>query len=118
MEKGYTLPTIARLLGHSNMDSLKVYLGIEEEDAIADLLPQPQAQNSIYAFNLVERRQKTGVGVPEAKPRRAPVFAMPATIAGQPSAASAASVPARPQSPLALMAGSNRFCPSCMYTTG
>jgi 3-hydroxyacyl-CoA dehydrogenase/enoyl-CoA hydratase/carnithine racemase len=41
-----------------------------EEDAIAALLPEPQAQNSIYAFNLVERRQKTGVGVPEAKPRR------------------------------------------------
>ena len=41
-----------------------------EEDAIADLLPRPQAQNSIYAFNLVERRQKKGVGVPDAKPRR------------------------------------------------
>jgi 3-hydroxyacyl-CoA dehydrogenase/enoyl-CoA hydratase/carnithine racemase len=41
-----------------------------EEDAIADLLPQPQAQNSIYAFNLVERRQKKGVGVPDAKRRR------------------------------------------------
>jgi 3-hydroxyacyl-CoA dehydrogenase/enoyl-CoA hydratase/carnithine racemase len=41
-----------------------------EEDAIAGLLPEPQAQNSIYAFNLVERRQKRGVGVPDAKPRR------------------------------------------------
>ncbi len=41
-----------------------------EEDAIADLLPASQAQNSIYAFNLVERRQKKGVGVPDAKPRR------------------------------------------------
>jgi 3-hydroxyacyl-CoA dehydrogenase/enoyl-CoA hydratase/carnithine racemase len=41
-----------------------------EEDAIADLLPRPQAQNSIYAFDLVERRQKKGVGVPDAKPRR------------------------------------------------
>jgi 3-hydroxyacyl-CoA dehydrogenase/enoyl-CoA hydratase/carnithine racemase len=41
-----------------------------EEDAIAALLPEPQAQNSIYAFNLVERRQKTAVGVPDAKPRR------------------------------------------------
>jgi 3-hydroxyacyl-CoA dehydrogenase/enoyl-CoA hydratase/carnithine racemase len=41
-----------------------------EEDAIADLLPAPQAQNSIYAFNLVERRQKKGVGVPDAKPRK------------------------------------------------
>jgi 3-hydroxyacyl-CoA dehydrogenase/enoyl-CoA hydratase/carnithine racemase len=41
-----------------------------EEDAIAELLPAPQAQNSIYAFNLVERRQKKGVGVPDAEPRR------------------------------------------------
>lgn len=41
-----------------------------EEDAIAGLLPEPQAQNSIYAFDLVERRQKKGVGVPDAKPRR------------------------------------------------
>ena len=40
-----------------------------EEDAIADLLPAPQAQNSIYAFNLVERRQKRGVGVPKVEPR-------------------------------------------------
>jgi 3-hydroxyacyl-CoA dehydrogenase len=40
-----------------------------EEDAIASLLPEPQAQNSIYSFNLVERRQKRGVGVPDAKPR-------------------------------------------------
>ena len=29
-----------------------------EEEAIADLLPGPQAQNSLYAFNLVERRAK------------------------------------------------------------
>jgi 3-hydroxyacyl-CoA dehydrogenase/enoyl-CoA hydratase/carnithine racemase len=41
-----------------------------EEDAIGELLPAPQAQNSIYAFNLVERRQKQGVGVPDATPRR------------------------------------------------
>jgi 3-hydroxyacyl-CoA dehydrogenase/enoyl-CoA hydratase/carnithine racemase len=41
-----------------------------EEDAIAELLPGPQAQNSIYAFNLVERRQKRGVGVPDVPPRR------------------------------------------------
>ena len=40
-----------------------------EEDAIAGLLPAPQAQNSIYAFNLVERRQKRGVGVPKVTPR-------------------------------------------------
>jgi 3-hydroxyacyl-CoA dehydrogenase/enoyl-CoA hydratase/carnithine racemase len=29
-----------------------------EEDAVAELLPGPQAQNSLYAFNLVERRAK------------------------------------------------------------
>jgi 3-hydroxyacyl-CoA dehydrogenase/enoyl-CoA hydratase/carnithine racemase len=40
-----------------------------EEDAIADLMPQPQAQNSIYAFNLVERRAKRGVGIPDVPPR-------------------------------------------------
>ncbi len=41
-----------------------------EEDALADLLPGPQAQASVYAFNLVERRAKRGVGLPEAEPRR------------------------------------------------
>ena len=40
-----------------------------EEDALADLLPGPQAQASIYAFGLVERRAKRGVGIPEAEPR-------------------------------------------------
>jgi 3-hydroxyacyl-CoA dehydrogenase/enoyl-CoA hydratase/carnithine racemase len=41
-----------------------------EEDAVAELLPGPQAQASIYAFNLVERRAKKGVGVPDVPPRR------------------------------------------------
>ena len=41
-----------------------------EEDALAELLPGPQAQASIYAFGLVERRAKRGVGVPHAEPRR------------------------------------------------
>ncbi len=41
-----------------------------EEDALADLLPGPQAQASVYAFDLVERRAKKGVGIPEAEPRR------------------------------------------------
>jgi 3-hydroxyacyl-CoA dehydrogenase/enoyl-CoA hydratase/carnithine racemase len=40
-----------------------------EEDAIAELMPKPQAQNSIYAFNLVERRAKRGVGIPDVPPR-------------------------------------------------
>ena len=41
-----------------------------EEDALATLLPGPQAQASVYAFNLVERRAKRGVGIPDTKPRR------------------------------------------------
>jgi 3-hydroxyacyl-CoA dehydrogenase/enoyl-CoA hydratase/carnithine racemase len=41
-----------------------------EEDALAELLPGPQAQASVYAFDLVERRAKRGVGIPDAKPRR------------------------------------------------
>ncbi len=40
-----------------------------EEDALADLLPGPQAQAGVYAFDLVERRVKKGVGIPDAKPR-------------------------------------------------
>jgi 3-hydroxyacyl-CoA dehydrogenase/enoyl-CoA hydratase/carnithine racemase len=41
-----------------------------EEDALAELLPSPQAQASIYAFDLVERRAKKGAGIPDAEPRR------------------------------------------------
>ena len=41
-----------------------------EEDALADLLPGPEAQAGVYAFDLIERRIKKGVGIPEAKPRR------------------------------------------------
>jgi 3-hydroxyacyl-CoA dehydrogenase/enoyl-CoA hydratase/carnithine racemase len=41
-----------------------------EEDALAELLPGPQAQASVYAFDLVERRAKRGVGIPDAEPRR------------------------------------------------
>jgi len=41
-----------------------------EEAALADLLPGPEAQASIYAFDVVERRIKKPAGVPEAQPRR------------------------------------------------
>jgi 3-hydroxyacyl-CoA dehydrogenase/enoyl-CoA hydratase/carnithine racemase len=41
-----------------------------EEHALAELLPGPQAQASVYAFDLVERRAKRGVGVPETPPSR------------------------------------------------
>ena len=45
-----------------------------EEDALAELLPGPQAQASVYAFHLVERRAKRGVGIPDATPRRVQRF--------------------------------------------
>ncbi len=41
-----------------------------EEDALAELLPGPQGQASIYAFDVIERRLKRGVGVPDAEPRQ------------------------------------------------
>ncbi len=41
-----------------------------EEDALAELLPGRQAQASVYAFNLVERRAKRGGGDPDVEPRR------------------------------------------------
>ena len=40
-----------------------------EEDAIAELLPGRQAQASLYAFDLVERRAKRDVGKPGAEAR-------------------------------------------------
>jgi len=39
-----------------------------EEDAVAELLPGPEAQNSIYAYNLVERRAKKMA--PAGEPRK------------------------------------------------
>jgi 3-hydroxyacyl-CoA dehydrogenase/enoyl-CoA hydratase/carnithine racemase len=41
-----------------------------EEDALTELLPGAEAQASVYAFDLVERRAKRGVGMPGAEPRR------------------------------------------------
>jgi 3-hydroxyacyl-CoA dehydrogenase/enoyl-CoA hydratase/carnithine racemase len=41
-----------------------------EEDALAELLPGREAQASVYAFDLVERRAKRAVGMPDAEPRR------------------------------------------------
>ena len=40
-----------------------------EEDALAELLPSRQAQASVYAFDVVERRVKKGVGRPDAQAR-------------------------------------------------
>ena len=41
-----------------------------EEDALAELLPGPEAQASIYAYDVVERRIKRPAGIPDAQPRR------------------------------------------------
>ncbi|MFN8223035.1 MAG: 3-hydroxyacyl-CoA dehydrogenase NAD-binding domain-containing protein [Gaiellales bacterium] len=41
-----------------------------EEDALAEILPGPEAQASIYAFDVVERRAKKGPGIPDSSPRR------------------------------------------------
>ncbi len=43
---------------------------VAEEDALADLLPGPQAQAGVYAFDLVERQVKRGIGIPDARARR------------------------------------------------
>jgi 3-hydroxyacyl-CoA dehydrogenase/enoyl-CoA hydratase/carnithine racemase len=40
-----------------------------EEEAVADLLPGREAQASLYAFDLVERRAKNPPGKPTAEPR-------------------------------------------------
>jgi 3-hydroxyacyl-CoA dehydrogenase/enoyl-CoA hydratase/carnithine racemase len=40
-----------------------------EEEAVADLLPAREAQASLYAFDLVERRAKSPPGKPQAEPR-------------------------------------------------
>jgi 3-hydroxyacyl-CoA dehydrogenase/enoyl-CoA hydratase/carnithine racemase len=41
-----------------------------EEDALAELLPGPEAQAAIYAFDVVERRIKRPAAVPDVQPRR------------------------------------------------
>jgi 3-hydroxyacyl-CoA dehydrogenase/enoyl-CoA hydratase/carnithine racemase len=40
-----------------------------EEEAVGELLPGPQAQASLYAFDLVERRAKSAPGRPDVDPR-------------------------------------------------
>ncbi len=40
-----------------------------EEEALAELLPGPQAQASIYAYDVVERRVRRGIGIPRVAPR-------------------------------------------------
>jgi 3-hydroxyacyl-CoA dehydrogenase/enoyl-CoA hydratase/carnithine racemase len=43
---------------------------LREEEAIGELLPGPQAQASLYAFDLVERRARKHPARPTAEPRR------------------------------------------------
>ncbi len=43
---------------------------LAEEDALADLLPGPQAQASIYAFDVVERRTKRAPSALDVEPAR------------------------------------------------
>jgi 3-hydroxyacyl-CoA dehydrogenase/enoyl-CoA hydratase/carnithine racemase len=42
----------------------------EEEERIGEILPSRQAQASLYAFDLVERRTKRRVGIPDVEPRK------------------------------------------------
>ena len=42
----------------------------QEEDAVADLILSRQAQASLYAFGLVERRAKRKPGIPDVEPRK------------------------------------------------
>ena len=42
----------------------------QEEDAVADLILSRQAQASLYAFGLVERRAKRKPGIPNVEPRK------------------------------------------------
>jgi 3-hydroxyacyl-CoA dehydrogenase/enoyl-CoA hydratase/carnithine racemase len=41
-----------------------------EEEATADLILSPEARRSLYAYDLVERRVKRGVGIPDVKAKR------------------------------------------------
>jgi 3-hydroxyacyl-CoA dehydrogenase/enoyl-CoA hydratase/carnithine racemase len=41
-----------------------------EEEAIGELMISPATRRSLYAFDLVERRAKKGVGIPDVKARR------------------------------------------------
>jgi 3-hydroxyacyl-CoA dehydrogenase/enoyl-CoA hydratase/carnithine racemase len=40
-----------------------------EEEAIADLMLSPAARRSLYAYDVVERRAKQGIGIPDVPPR-------------------------------------------------
>ena len=54
--------------GAAGWDLEQGYLA--EEDAVADLLPGPEAQASIYAFDVVERRLERLAAIPAVEPRQ------------------------------------------------
>jgi 3-hydroxyacyl-CoA dehydrogenase/enoyl-CoA hydratase/carnithine racemase len=41
-----------------------------EEEAIADLMLSPATRRSLYAYDVVERRAKKGIGIPDVPPRK------------------------------------------------
>jgi enoyl-CoA hydratase/carnithine racemase len=41
-----------------------------EEEAIADLMLSPATRRSLYAYDVVERRAKQGIGIPDVPPRK------------------------------------------------
>jgi 3-hydroxyacyl-CoA dehydrogenase/enoyl-CoA hydratase/carnithine racemase len=41
-----------------------------EEEAIAELMLSPAARRSLYAYDVVERRAKKGIGIPDVPPRK------------------------------------------------
>jgi 3-hydroxyacyl-CoA dehydrogenase/enoyl-CoA hydratase/carnithine racemase len=71
-----------------------------EEDAVGELLPGRQAQASLYAFDLVERRAKNPPGKPEAEPR--PIRKVGIVGAGLMAAQIAALVLRRLEVPIAM----------------
>jgi integrase len=56
LEMGLTLGTIAKLLGHANLDTLRVYLGVEQEDALAEAERAYASRQPIDGKVTVKRR--------------------------------------------------------------
>jgi 3-hydroxyacyl-CoA dehydrogenase/enoyl-CoA hydratase/carnithine racemase len=71
-----------------------------EEDAVGELLPGREAQASLYAFDLVERRAKNPPGRPQAEPR--PIRKIGIVGAGLMAAQIAALVLRRLEVPIAM----------------
>lgn len=54
LEQGYTLPTIAVLLGHNDLSTLRVYLGLAERDA----LREAEAINAVAPVDALPLRMR------------------------------------------------------------